>query len=445
MALCTLAIAAVCSADSIWDYQAVKADGNGSHPLVNAPAYDAFENLIVGNRVTIEGVALNSMSEIWKADGPMSLYSIFIQDEIRDRGGIQVWAGNYGWYHPPVVWRPAQYVPFSAGDRVRVTGFLGDNRGKVFINDRHTNDLDVCFTVEVIGHSGMPEPELIPSIANCNYFDQSRIDGGERYQTRWSMLHNVEVVSGPWENGGRLTIADTTGNVGLFLAPMGDFSATPAPTSKITIVGIFDQEDYGTGNPPNLIFHGSYRMILKNSSDIAASLNSCREVRDRTVGEQVALANKVVSRAFDGCFYIQDADRSGGIKVLSNSLVTAGDAVSVMGSIMNENGEACLIAKYVAKSRLAAAPLGVNGKTLGGESGLDVFGLLVRCVGSISHDIGNGFYQFIDDTGSAVLLNSNGYEVPALGTMVKVTAVASGNPSSPVLLLGSTADIEPVN
>lgn len=438
--LVCLAVLSACSADAIWDYQAVKADGNGSHPLVNAPAYDSSENVIQANKVTIEGVALAGMNELWNS---ASQYTIFVQDDTHDRGGIQVWAGNFGWYQPPVTWRPAQYVSFVAGDRVRVTGFLGDHSGKVFINDRHCNDLDVCFTVQVIGHPGLPNPELIPSIANCNYFDQARNDGGERYQTRLTMLHGVQITSGTWANNSTLTISDATGSTSLFLPPMGNFTGTAQPTGKISIVGIYDQEDPGSGHPVQ--YHGNYRMILKNTEDIAVALDACRETRERSDGEQVALANKIVSRAYSGYFFIQDADRAGGLKVISDHLVTTGDAVSVMGTVSTVGGERVLLAKYIAKSRNAAKPLGVNGKTLRGESGLDVFGLLVRCVGRIGNNLGGGIYEFIDYAGEVIRLNSNGYAVPAQGTLVTITAVASGDSSMPMLLLGSAGDIQQVD
>lgn len=439
-AMCCLAVLSMCAADTIWDYEAVKSDGNGSHPLVNADAYDSNEDVIEANKVTIEGVALAGIDEVCNS---ASQYVIFVQDDTSDRGGIEVWAADFGWYQSPVIWKPAQYVSFSAGDRVRVTGFLADHYGKVFINDRHCNDLDVCFTVQVIDHPGLPDPELIPSIANCNYFDQTRNNGGERYQTRLTMLHGVQITGGTWASRSKLTISDDTGSTTMYLPAMGNFSGS-APTGKISVVGIYDQEDTGSGDPVQ--YHGSYRMILKSSDDLAVAMDACREMRDRADGEQVALVNKTVSRAYSGYFYIQDADRSGGVKVVSDHAVTAGASVSVMGTVSAEDSGKVLTAKYVAtKSGDAADPLLVNGKTLHGEPGLDVFGLLVRCVGRIGNSLEDGLYEFTDDNGEVIRLNSNGYTVPAKGTLVTVTAVASGDSSMPVLLIGSADDIQPAN
>lgn len=438
--LCALLATSARAADTIWDYEAVKPDGNGSHALVNAPAYDEYENVIEANKVTIEGVALAGMDDLWSS---AMMYALFAQDDASERGGMEIWAGNFGWYQPPVVWRPAQYVPFAAGDRVRVRGFLGNHNGKVFINDRHQNDLDVCFTVEVIGHPGLPAPELIPSIANCNYFDQTRNDGGERYQTRWTILHGVEITSGTWANNQTLTITDATGATKLFLPPMGNFTGSQQPTGKISIVGIYDQEDPGSGSPPQ--YHGNYRMILKNTGDVAVALDACREVRDRTNGEQVALANKIVSRAYAGYFFIQDADRKGGVRVVTDHLVTPGDSIGIVGTVSTQGDEKVLTAKYVAKGLSSARPLMVNARALRGETGLDVFGLLVKCTGRIGNNLGGGVFELIDENNEAIRLNSNGYAVPSQGTFVAVTAVASGDSTTPALLLGGAADIQVLN
>lgn len=335
---------------------------------------------------------------------------------------------------------PAQYAPFSAGDRVRVTGFLADHNAKVFINDRHTNDLEVCPVIEVIGHPGLPDPELIPSLSNCNYFDKTRNDGGERYQTRFTMLHGVRITAGVWASDKTLTISDESGAGSIYIPPMVNLSGVARPSGKFSVVGIYDQEDGGTGSP--VVYHGAYRMLLRNAGDIATTLDVCRDVRDCAIGEQVALARKVVSRAYEGRFFIQDPNRTGGVEVISNRPVTVGDVVGIMGTVTESNGQKALNAKYVVKCRISASPLLVNGKTLAGQTGLDVFGLLVRCVGTVGSSKGGGLYDFTTDDNSVITLNSNGYVTPAAGTLVTVTAVASGNASAPTLMLGNQKDID---
>lgn len=424
-----LAVASLCAADTIWDYQAVDAYGLGSHPLVDAAPTPA-------NRVTIEGVALAGMNDLWDANSPTSgQYVMFVQDDINPRGGIEIWSGCW-WFDN---WRPAQYVPFAAGDKVRINGLLGNHAGKVFINDRHTDDPNVIFTVEVIGHPGMPDPELIPSVANCNYFDQTRADGGERYQTRWTMLHGVEIIGGVWANKSTLTIADETGSVAMYLPPMANVAANPQPTGKLNLVGIFDQEDSGSGNP--IVYHGNYRIIIKSYNDIAAALDACRQVRDRIDGDRVALINKVVSRTYEGYFYIQDADRSGGVRIISDRVVAPGDVLSVQGVVCTVGGEKAITPSYITMSGNAPRPLYVNSAALHGQTGLDVFGLLVRTTGVVGASLGGGVYAFTDDAGQTIELVANGIAVPPQGTRVIVTAVASGSSTAPKLLLSRASDI----
>ncbi len=226
----------------IWDLQAVNENGLGSHSLVGAD----WQN--PENRVAVEGIALNTTGEMLDLS---EMYTIFLQDET---GGLQVWAGRW-WYGD--LWVPPEYIPVEAGDRVRVEGFLANHNGKVFINDRHSSAPELRFKVTIVEKSaGVPEPKLIASISACNYFDQTRAGGGERYQTQWCRLNNVEIVSGTWGNGEELIISDGTGELTMLLSSQGDF-AYPPPAGRFDVTGIFDQED--TEEP----YQDNYRIWVK--------------------------------------------------------------------------------------------------------------------------------------------------------------------------------------
>ncbi len=403
---CALSVlaAAAGSADSIWDYQAVNPDGTGSHPLVGADP-------LPENRVTVEGVALAGVAEILN---PADMYTIFIQDDTSRRGGIQVWSGRF--YQGPQ-WRPAEYVDFQAGDRVRVTGLLANHNGKVFINDRHSGSPETRFTVTVLGHVGLPDPELIPSVGNCNFFDPTRRDGGERYQTRLVMLHGVQLGAGNWANNSLLTVSDSTGSVGLLLSRMGDFTGNPRPQGAISVVGIMDQEDNA------LPYHDAYRIWVKKQADVAAALGSCREVQSLAAGESVALAGKVVSRVFDGHFYIQDEGRAGGVRVVSDREVTAGDVVSVMGTVVEQDGEKAIAARYIAFGKTRAVPLTVGGGVARLSGSLAPDGLLVRVPGTAGPTSQGGFTLY-EDSGQPVAVSLSAAAAPQPGARVAVTGVA---------------------
>ena len=428
-----------CAADSIWDYEAVDSIGFGTHPKVNADANDP------DNKVTIEGVALAGSSEILDPNGPVGFgaqYTVFVQDDISDRGGMQAWAGS--WFYGEIMWpmvRQSDYIDFSAGDRLRITGFLMDaGRGKVVINHRHSNNPDLVFHVELIGHPGLPDPVLIPSVSCCNYLDQTRAGGGELYQTRYVMLHGVDVTSGAWANGSTLTVADETGSVAMLLSVLGDFGDHDPPQGKISVVGIFDQED--TTSP----YTGDYRLWVKRQADVALALDCCRRVRSHDAGETVALAGKVVSRAYPGCFYVQDEGRSGGVRVVSSRSVAPGDVVCVLGPVTDTGGEKAVTPTYlIVQAGSAPKPLGVTSRELWREEGLDVHGLLVRCVCKVGQDQGGGVYSSLDDAGKTIYVQTNGTSLPGSGTRVAINAVASEANGSPLLLLAGASDVEPMN
>jgi hypothetical protein len=248
-------IACVCGACyatlyNTWDLQAVDENGFGTHHLVGAAP-------LPENRVAAEGIALNSTGEILD---PGLMYTIFLQDET---GGLQVWAGR--WWYPE--WPAPEYIPVEAGDRVRVEGFLANHNGKVFINDRHSSAPIIRFIVTIMAKGvGMPEAKVIPTVSACNDFDQTRAGGGEKYQTQWCRLNNVEIVGGTWANGEELTISDGTGELTMLLSSEGDFDGYPAPTGSFDVIGIFDQED------PEEPYHDNYRIWVKKNEHIVRSV-----------------------------------------------------------------------------------------------------------------------------------------------------------------------------
>ena len=64
-------------------------------------------------------------------------------------------------------------------------------------------------------------------------------------------------------------------------------------------------------------------------------------------GEQVMLAGAVVSAVFDGFFYVQDPDRTAGVRVTSPVMVSVGDVVDIAGSMATANGERTVDATIV--------------------------------------------------------------------------------------------------
>ncbi len=427
-----VACAASASADSMWDYQAVNSDGYGTHPKVWADETDP------ANRITVEGVALAGFDEILN---PAQQYTVFLQDDTSDRGGLQAWTGKF--FYGDALWaslRETDYIDFSAGDRLRITGLLADmGRGKVVINNRgHSGAPNLVWHVDILGHSGLPDPQIIPSVSHCNYFDETRAGGGERYQGRYVMLHGVEVTAGSWSTNSLMTIGDATGSVGMLLSAMGDFGANPQPQGRLNVVGIFDQEDDQVSP-----YTDGYRVWVKKAADISVALDACREAAARDAGEGVALVGKVVSRVFDGFFFIQDEGRAGGVRVISSRAVSPGDIVSVAGVIVEEDGGKAISASYVTRSAGGAAPrpLFVNSGVVRGESGLNVQGLLVRAAGVAGAGDGEGGFTLTGAAGTVAVRVSGG-AVPQQGAAVVVTGVAVGSGDGAELVAAGPEDIE---
>lgn len=370
--------------DALWELEAVGADGTGTHPKVEAPPTE-------GNKVTVEGISLASTGELDQpnASGFFQWYSIWLQDP-GTSGGLQAWAGS-PWYG--ATWRPlGRYPDVSAGDWIRIEGWLANYHGKVFINDRHSSA--TSWRATVLGHVGMPSATVIPNIAGCNSFDQTRATGGEKYQTRWCRLDDVEVVSGTWAPGERLVITDDSGaTVTLLLSSEGDFTA--APPGRFSVTGVFDQEDEASP------YHNDYRLWVKKekfvSSPTAMSIWPLEAVQSDGTGAHPLVdappdpGNLVVvegiSLASTGEIDAPDApgsfkwysiwlqDETGGLQAWAGSPwygaawrpldrypdVQAGDRVRITGWIANYHGKVFINDRHSAATAWTAEVLGHQG------------------------------------------------------------------------------------
>lgn len=251
--------------DSIWSLNTVDALGNGTHPNLS----QAVE------RVAFRGVALNTSTDYLPA---APVWQVYVQGIDGATGGIALFEGFFPGHQAATL----HALNVEAGDIVDVTGFLGFHNGKTNVNTRHAA-VPLFEVVIVQKAAGLPEPTVIPSIADCNFFDSSdlipgvdqyRRTGGERYQGTWCKLEGVQFVSGTWANGQTVTITDDSGeNLAMLLSGVGDFTGNPAPQGRFDVVGLFDQEDAnGDGD-----FHDGYRLWIKNQSAITAAPRAAAE------------------------------------------------------------------------------------------------------------------------------------------------------------------------
>ncbi len=245
------------AADSIWDIEAVDANGVGTDPRIGADPNDP------NSWVTVEGIALNAPDEILDTS---IQWQVYLQAESPDAGGIAAWHGI--WFNPDG-WEWPPFPNVAAGDRIRIQGLISDHNGKVNINSRHSSDPGMQFAVTVLeANAGMPTARLIPDIASCIDFDQTRATGGEQYQAQWVQLNDVWIVSGTWAAGETVTITDDSGEeLAMLLSSEGDFDAYSAPLGAFSVRGIFDQEDDTAPATDD------YRLWVKSFADLRFTLD----------------------------------------------------------------------------------------------------------------------------------------------------------------------------
>lgn len=149
--------------------------------------------------------------------------------------------------------------------------------------------------------------------------------------------------------------------------------------------------------------------------------------KNRPDGAVVSLSQKVVSAVFDGELYVQEEDRSSGIRVATDDAAAEGDRVDVIGVLSTSNGERFLdkASVYLRSSGAPPRPLGMQAKQVGG-TGLRNVGLLVTTWGMVSP--GAADYFFIND-GSlpdpGLKVRCDGLTAPDVDRFVVVTGASS--------------------
>lgn len=88
-------------------------------------------------------------------------------------------------------------------------------------------------------------------------------------------------------------------------------------------------------------YHTVYADDLSFSAKMNASSPS--QLKSLPDGRPAALTGCIVTAKFDGFFYVEDAARTSGIRVVSSAAVSPGQVVNVSGTMGTTNGERCLI------------------------------------------------------------------------------------------------------
>lgn len=161
--------------------------------------------------------------------------------------------------------------------------------------------------------------------------------------------------------------------------------------------------------------------------------NLIGEAKKRPDGTRVYLPGKMVTAVFADCVFIEEPDRSSGIRCsISSSDLPVGAVVDAIGKISAQNGEVTLTEPSF--TRLAAAgsldAVFVSTKSIAGP-GPNMTGLLVRVAGKVTKA---GAYYFVLSDGSkldsprgvkGIEIRASSGDIPLVGQSVAITGVVS--------------------
>ncbi|BCW99440.1 MAG: hypothetical protein KatS3mg024_2267 [Armatimonadota bacterium] len=157
-------------------------------------------------------------------------------------------------------------------------------------------------------------------------------------------------------------------------------------------------------------------------------------------GEPVLLQPVVVSAVFGDHYYVQEVDRSSGLRVEGAAPAGVGHRVSLRGLMGSVGGERTLVDAEVVSSPVAGSvpvPLAVLGRDLGGTAlgpftpgvsgglGLNNVGLYVRVWGVVTEVSGTGFRLSDGSVPGGVWVESGTFHRPGVGEFAVVSGISS--------------------
>ena len=123
-----------------------------------------------------------------------------------------------------------------------------------------------------------------------------------------------------------------------------------------------------------------------------------RDAKNAAKGTDVYVKNLVVTAKFKDCYYVEDVDRTCGVKVTGADLAV-NDNIDLYGIVNGGGAEE----KYIAPIMInkigskTIAPLGSAGRSFSGVSGQSIAGLLMKTWGKVTFKDTNGNFVYVDD------------------------------------------------
>ena len=262
-----------------------------------------------------------------------------------------------------------------------------------------------------------------------------------KFQATWICYRTDTYPKEPIEG---VFVADVAGSPN----GAGSFTHTSVPLGATVYYSAFSHDG---------VRHFSATSTASASNGTPLSVADLYQIPD---GKTINVAQGVVTAAYDGFFYIENAARTAGIRVQSAEEAAEGDIVTVVGALGRSGAERSLAALWVNVTGHRGQPLGplacrnssVGGADRGfapgsGGFGLNNVGLLLRVVGTKeSADPGGAFFYVNDGSnagGIKVVLTGakSAISIPS-GSFLAVTGAASLDPDGRAIIRPrSQADI----
>jgi len=177
-------------------------------------------------------------------------------------------------------------------------------------------------------------------------------------------------------------------------------------------------------------------VIVANDQD-----NLIGQARKRPDGTRVYLPGKTVTAVYSDCVFVEEPDRTAGIRCdVSSSDLTAGAVVDALGKITFRNGEPVLTEATLSRLNIAAGPLTpyavslrsiANSAGASGSASAGLIGLKVRVSGRVTKV---GAYYFVLSDGTDVTsprgvkgieVRAGAGDIPLPNAYVSITAIVS--------------------
>ncbi len=196
------------------------------------------------------------------------------------------------------------------------------------------------------------------------------------------------------------------------------------------------------------LYPDGFESMPGTSDGIVAVLavSHLRELRTVSPETYVLVQNKIVSGVFSDCIYVQEPNRSSGIRVKGIAGLQVGNVITLTGKITLDNQEVILQDANLVSCTAGnpPRPLAMTGRALGGSAfgfqpapannpletatGLSPIGLLVRTTGQVTYVDPGGSWAYIDD-GSGICDGSGHIgirtllvgSVPTVGANAEIT------------------------